>query len=230
MRGNVLRLTYYCGFLGTGVMALGTVVAAVVYRGKNGEAFSPLNHFISELGKFGVSDAAVFFNGCLIASGLLLVGFMVGLGRQLQSRTATVASVFGVVSALSCSAVGLVPVNRLYAHLGAAFTLFYTATFAVALFTVAMHVDHKKRVSKWLQIPGTIALVCLASMDTLPVLTEVANNPLFSLQDYPRPAVWPAAIVEWCVLTALLVWIVLVSANLARRPRWRKTDPRMVSN
>ena len=37
---------------------IGALIPALVYRGKQGQPYSPLNHFISELGEVGVSKRA----------------------------------------------------------------------------------------------------------------------------------------------------------------------------
>ena len=54
------------GILGTGIIILGIIVSALRYKGSQGEHFSILNHFISELGEVGVSPAGLFFNLGLI--------------------------------------------------------------------------------------------------------------------------------------------------------------------
>ncbi|HOQ99693.1 MAG TPA: hypothetical protein PLJ35_12810 [Anaerolineae bacterium] len=51
----LLRHYRYLGMAGSAVIALGMAVAMVPYRGRSGEAFSILNHFISELGQPGVA-------------------------------------------------------------------------------------------------------------------------------------------------------------------------------
>ena len=45
----------YLAMAGTGIVVLAIVYAAWMYRGKRGERYSLLNHFISELGEVGVS-------------------------------------------------------------------------------------------------------------------------------------------------------------------------------
>ena len=61
------------GILGAGVALLGSVIAASVYSGKQGQRYSTFNHFISELGEVGVSRLAPVFNLSLILSGLALL-------------------------------------------------------------------------------------------------------------------------------------------------------------
>ena len=45
------RIGPRAGVLGSVVLLLASIVAALVYKGTAGEGFSPLNHWISELGE-----------------------------------------------------------------------------------------------------------------------------------------------------------------------------------
>jgi hypothetical membrane protein len=91
---------------GSGVLIVTSLYAGLLYRGKAGERYSPLNHFISELGEVGTSRGAAIFNGGLITSGILLIPFFVGLGLALHSVLGWVASASGIGSALACALVG----------------------------------------------------------------------------------------------------------------------------
>ena len=57
-----LRVTSHrLGLLGlasVGIIAAGMLATALVYRGYEGEAYSPLSHFISELGEVAMSRLA----------------------------------------------------------------------------------------------------------------------------------------------------------------------------
>ncbi len=57
------------GFAATGVLVVGALIPALSYRGKAGEPYSFLNHFISELGERGVSALAPVFNASLVLGG-----------------------------------------------------------------------------------------------------------------------------------------------------------------
>ena len=78
---HILMETFrYCGMAGCVLLAIAVTWTALSYRGKRQETYSPFNHFISELGEVGVSRQAWVFNAGLIASGILLLPFMIGLG------------------------------------------------------------------------------------------------------------------------------------------------------
>ena len=59
---RVDRLAIWAGLIGASVIAVGSVVTASPTRGSKGESYSPLNHFVSELGELAVSRLAVVFN------------------------------------------------------------------------------------------------------------------------------------------------------------------------
>ncbi len=138
------RLAIFCGLAGPAIMLIGTLWAAAVYQGKKEETYSPLNHFISELGEVGVSREAAVFNGCLIAGGVTLAVFMAALGVYLGNVWGYLAAAVGVWSGLSCSVVGMVPMNDLMPHIHVANSFFYSGLAAVGLFTIAILRDRQR--------------------------------------------------------------------------------------
>ncbi len=59
----------YLGLFASAIIVITSVVTAFNYKGKKGESYSPLNHFVSELGEVGVAAYAAVFNTGLIFSG-----------------------------------------------------------------------------------------------------------------------------------------------------------------
>jgi hypothetical membrane protein len=80
MTRTLVRNGPLVGMLGSAIFLLASVVAAFTYRGTLGESYSPLNHWVSELGEIGVSGLATIFNVGLILGGLALAVFMSALG------------------------------------------------------------------------------------------------------------------------------------------------------
>ena len=64
------------GVLAFLAIAIGSVWGAVGYVGTTGEPYSPLNHWISELGQVSVAAHAAFFNLMLVLGGGLFVAFV----------------------------------------------------------------------------------------------------------------------------------------------------------
>jgi hypothetical membrane protein len=97
------------GFIGSLFIIFAMFTSGIFYRGKKGERYSVLNHFISELGEVGVSRFAVLFNLGLIVGGLFLVPFIIGFGLALNNLWAKIGMAVGLWTALSVIAVGFFP-------------------------------------------------------------------------------------------------------------------------
>ncbi|MBU0490514.1 MAG: DUF998 domain-containing protein [Chloroflexi bacterium] len=195
---------------------MGSLVTALAYHGKQGESYSPLNHFISELGEVGVSALAPVFNVSLFVSGLLLAVFMLSLGLYVHTRLAYVAGAVGVFSSVFCSLVGVFPMNNLSIHVPVALTFFGSGLVAVALFTLAFVLDTQHRVSRWLLVPGLMSIGSFATF----LWASTMGHPGGSALDpslAARPDIWLTTILEWSVFVTLIVWVIWVSIDLVRR-------------
>jgi hypothetical membrane protein len=106
MKMDPMKFSYRCGLLGSTIIVLGSLITALSYQGKEGESYSLLNHFISELGEVGVSKFAPVFNFSLIIGGVVLVIYVIGLGLYIHTKRGYVAALFGTFFCISCSLVG----------------------------------------------------------------------------------------------------------------------------
>lgn len=211
------RLARMGGLLGPLLLVPGVLLPALAYTGKAGEAYSPLNHFISELGEVGVSSLAWLFNGSLVVSGLLMAAFLLFLGRRLGTRLGWAAGIAGVVSGLGTTGVGLFPMNDLPPHLTAAFTFFDGGLVTVILFAVAILRDRRDRLARWLLVPAAATGVAFAAFLAWPYLT---GAPDFRMLDpssgVPRTDVWGLAVTEWMVLVTIVGFIACSALALGR--------------
>jgi hypothetical membrane protein len=153
-------------------MILGSLITAILYRGKKGESYSIINHYISKLGEVGVSRLAPVFNFSLIVGGLVLVIFMLGLVLYIHTKLGYVATAFGIFSCISCSLVGVFPMNNLSIHTAVSYSFFYSGLVAIALFNLVIIFDKQNKVSKWLLIPGIITVASFASFLVMPYITS----------------------------------------------------------
>ncbi|MBI5684401.1 MAG: DUF998 domain-containing protein [Verrucomicrobia bacterium] len=208
------KLTILCGLLGVVIVITGCVVTALPFHGEQGENYSVLNHFISELGIVGVSKLAAVFNGSLTCAGLVIAVFMAGLGRHLQTALAQTASVAGVASGALCSVVGRIPMNDLVPHLWAAFAFFSCGLLTVGLFCVEIARDKEERLPRWLAVAGLLAFVSFAAFLAYPLVTRQTPFEIVRISRTARPDIWAVAILEWLVLITVTAWIILVSACL----------------
>lgn len=215
------RLTSLCGLSGAAIVIAACVATALSYVGAKKEAYSLLNHFISELGIVGVSKLAGVFNMCLIAAGLIIAVFMAGLGQCLQTRQARVAAVSGVVAGILCSFVGWIPMNYLVPHLWVAASFFSCGLLTVGLFSHAIARDPERQLPRWLVIPALMAFISFAALLAYPVVTWQTPLEMVRISQTARPDIWAATILEWLVLITVTAWIILVSACLWARKNSR---------
>src|SRR3954466_4730108 len=74
------RTAALLGWIGVAVFATGSIVAAVAYHGTTGEPYSPLNHYVSELGARKSGGLNVLFNAGLVIAALCLLAFLLEAG------------------------------------------------------------------------------------------------------------------------------------------------------
>ncbi len=197
---------------GTTVVVLAVLYAALGYRGKRGERYSLLNHFISELGEIGVSRRAGIFNAGLIVGGLLLLPFVIWLGLALDSVLGWIGTIFGTAAALGVTAVGTFPLNRRQAHILAAMTFFRAGLGMVFFFGLAtlFQPADQPSVPKAAALLSLLAVLSFGSFLALPRLQKPENNPLDPLDPDlvpERPRFWALAFLEWLVFFATLFWL-----------------------
>ena len=130
--------THFFGFSGTGLIILAVLFPILLYRGKRGERFSMLNHFISELGEVGVSRAAGVFNAGMGLAGLVMLPYVVGLGLAFGSLLGWLGSIAGIIAVLGVAAVGVFPINYIKLHAIAAVTYFRAGLVMVFFFGLAI--------------------------------------------------------------------------------------------
>jgi hypothetical membrane protein len=209
MNFNILRVL---GFAGTGLVILAVFFPSVVYRGKSRERYSLLNHFISELGEVGVSQAAWVFNSGLILGGLVLLPTIVGMGMKLNSALGWLGSVAGVIAVLGVIAVGIFPMNNLKMHAIAAMTYFRSGLLMVALIGLAivLQPDGETLVPRAANLLSLMAFLAYAAFLTLPILHKRQQRPaeLLDPQELPeRPRIWALPALEWVVFFATIAWL-----------------------
>ena len=208
----MLRRSYYrrFGLAAAGVIALGSLAAAVVYRGTAGERYSPLNHAVSELGQVGVSAWALAFNAGLVLGGALLMVYLLGAGAHQGPPVGYLAGAAGAVAAVFCALVGVFPMNLMSAHTWAAGWFFRSGMLAMALFSLAVALDKRRRVPRWFALPGLLAVLA-AGLLLIKPLAARRSQAMAEILSHGRPSVlWPA-LAEWLVVAGGLGWVVLAA-------------------
>jgi hypothetical membrane protein len=205
------RLAAFAGIVGGVVVAVGSIATAVAYRGADAERFSPLNHFVSELGERAQSELAALFNLSLIVGGLCLAVFMSGLAASGQGLARRLAGGFGVVAGLGGALVGVFPMDHGAVHGLAASTFFNFGWIAVALASLDFVVRRDPRLSRWHAVLGFVTMIVF-----LAFLREVGANLSLGGQfvvPEVRPDVWAVAALEWLTIVGIVVWVLSVSVS-----------------
>lgn len=201
------------GIAGSSVVLAGCIITALPYRGRAREKFSPLNHYISELGELNVSARARLFNVCLVVSGMFFAFFMIGFGMRYSTTTAGFAAVAGVYSSLACSAVGVFPMNNMSRHMISAMSFFYGGLATIFLFGTAAVMDGYRLLPPAFTVLAVAVSIAFVAFFLLPRL----GGRVFSLDPSvsTRPRVWMLPLLEWLVMLGMNVWILSVSIFFA---------------
>ena len=209
MTSNIVRLF---GFAGTGLIVLAVLFPAYTYRGKRGERYSLLNHFISELGEVGVSQAAWVFNGGLLLGGLLLLPYTIGVGMAFRSALGWLGTAAGIIAVLGVTAVGIFPMNNLKFHIIAAMTYFRAGLLMVLFFGLAIlfQPDGRAIIPPAANLLSLLACLAYGAFLTFPRVKKKQQRPseLLDPQQVPeRPRVWALPVLEWAVFFSTIVWL-----------------------
>jgi hypothetical membrane protein len=205
-------LLHILGFSGTALVVLAVLCPSLVYRGKLGERYSLLNHFISELGEVGVSRAAWLFNTGLILGGLVLLPYTIGLGMAFGSLTGWLGTAAGVTAVLGVAAVGVFPMNNIKAHTIAALTYFRAGLVMVFFYGLAILFQPAGRavIPQAANILSLLAFLAYGAFLALPAFKKREEKPdelLDPEQEPERPRFWAFPALEWLVFFSTIAWL-----------------------
>lgn len=208
------------GLLGLGSTAIilaGASVTGLVYSGSAGEAYSPLNHFISELGELSQSRLAAVYDSGIVVGGLGLGSFLAIVARHLTEGFGRAMRAAAVVAATSGILTGLLPMDFNPVHKVVSGVFFITAWSVAAVFSAWLLAGPRPGFPRWLLIPG---LGCVPFFTGF-ILAYADSAPLDQRAlAADRPDVWAVALLEWAALLSLLSWFAALSLVLARRRSW----------
>ncbi|HTX91077.1 MAG TPA: DUF998 domain-containing protein [Anaerolineales bacterium] len=207
-------LLRWFAFIGTGLTILGCIASAVPYRGKRGERYSLLNHFISELGEVGVSRFAWTFNLGMILGGICLLPYIVGLGLKFGSLLGWLGTAAGIVAAVAVACVGFFPMSNIDPHIKAAVTYFRAGLVMVFFFGLAILFQPAghRFVPQAANLLSLVAFVIYATFLIMmtpkkPTGEKNEENSLDPAEKPERPRVWLFPMVEWAVFFATILWL-----------------------
>ncbi len=190
--------------VGAATFAVASVVTALAYTGTAGEAYSPFNHWVSELGQVGVSKLALLFNIGLIVAGWCFALFMVGFSHARRGALAWIYGAIGSIAGVAGAFVGYFPMNDLERHSFAALIFFALGVIAVGLASIDFIRRPDPRFPRWLARIGAATVVLFIGF-------LAVTYPLLGADGLGAPevreGVWMVAVLEWAVLMAILAWV-----------------------
>jgi hypothetical membrane protein len=212
--GVSARAAGVLGLGATAIILLGALIAAIPYVGYMGEGYSPLNHFISELGERGRSELAAVFNAGIVAGGIGLGLFLVILSRRVTGRYGVALLPAALAAGISGALVGVFPMDTHASHRLASGVFFCTGWIVAAVFSVWLARNPRAGFPRWLVVPGAISvatfMVFLAVYSTFRPADPDAHVLV-------RSAIWAVPLLEWASLLSLLAWCACVAIVLVRK-------------
>jgi hypothetical membrane protein len=200
------------GLIGAMIAVIGSLITALLYRGIEGQLYSPLNYYVSELGEVGVSKLAWVFNLSLILAGVFLIPACISLGLILPGVLAKIGMVVGVVCSLCLSLVGVFPMNKEEAHGFFAIWFFRTGLAMVFFFSLAIAFQPSPDLvlSRWLAFVGLPAMLSFSAFLIMAPRIDEEENPIAN-EDIDRPKLWPLVAVEWLIFVTIVLWFVVIA-------------------
>jgi hypothetical membrane protein len=208
------RTTGLLGLVSVAVILAGAVVAAIPYTGWSGESYSPLNHFVSELGELAISRLAVLMDAGVVIGGVGLGFFLVLVARRMTGRLAPALAVAGIVAGLFGALVGLFPMDRLAVHRIVSGGFFLTCWLTAGTFAVWLARNPRAGFPRWLLAPAVFSVAVDFVFVAVYSTYHPANPDAHILS---RPDIWIYPLLEWASLLSLFLWLACTAAVLAGR-------------
>ncbi|PCH99144.1 MAG: hypothetical protein COB85_00625 [Bacteroidetes bacterium] len=206
---KIQRLSSISGIIGTSIILICSLIAALDFEENPGESYSILNHFISELGHTQRSELHWVFNGGLIVGGAFLIVFSQGISLGFTGLIRNLISVTAFIAAFSCSLVGFFPVDDFDSHVRVALSFFGMGLFTIAMVTLLTLLGRTPDLPNLSVVPGIITVLAFSAFLLSPSdqFIEWINNP----DDFIRPTIWHKTILEWISFFSMISWIMIVS-------------------
>jgi Protein of unknown function (DUF998) len=208
------KISAVCGIAGCALMLVCVWSAAFPYTGMYDETYSPINHYISELGDRRFSEWAVVFNvGLMLSSSMLLV-FSLGFSQLFRGWQKWVMGILGLSTSISCFLVGAFPVDNLRPHILVALVFFHSALVLVFLNTAITLFTKQPVLPKWTISLGAVTAVAFAAFVISPsdLLREWVKDP----KHFIRPEVWIQPILEWACFYSIILWLLVMAFLMLR--------------
>jgi hypothetical protein len=208
------RIAYGTGFIGAIIIALGTLLAGLKYRGAEGEAFSIFNHFVSELGHTVNSQGALVFNSALVIGSLCLGIHLYCLALNFEGAFRQRLRLIAIVGSLVGMLVGFFPMNVSLLHYFVAAIFFLALTLYIGAFTVYLWRTPENSFHRSLLVVGIVMLASVIVFIINGTISFLQGNLLIAQAASERPGFTFTTTSEWVALAVLIVWVLLTSTHL----------------
>lgn len=207
---TVFKIT---GLFAVLISFLGVVLPGSVYQRSDGERYSVLNHYISELGERGVSRWAWIFNLSMIICGLAMMVATISLGLGLPGFWAKLGLLFGVVTGVGMMMVGIFPMDNIKPHATAAVTFFRGGLLMVLAFSFAILFPPQGE-ALFSRLFGLVGMIPIAAFTTFLILLWGVRDHVdqtLSAEGSQRPKISKFTISEWAVFFSIILWTLVLS-------------------
>ncbi|MGL5359776.1 MAG: hypothetical protein ACRDBI_08700 [Shewanella sp.] len=217
------------GLFGLGVMLLGLIVALLEFNLLFSHSFNFLNHTLSELGTYGHTTFAVVLNGGLFFGSLCVVFFCLSSLQHLPSLWGYPFFLSLALTFLALAAVGLFPVNIYHLHI-LGLKWFFSFGCVSALYYLLLAWLDRRNLAPWTCLWALLVLLSMATFLLAPQLDlelTLGDRPFYHemVVQFPRPALWWPALLEWLGLASLLLWTATILLNQLRQCRGDSRQP-----
>lgn len=190
------------------------IIAAIPYIGQQGEAYSFLNHFISDLGSIRFSVNHNIYNLGIVFAAIGFGIFTLGLQTYANTPIMRRGVLAGVLSAGSCVGVGLVPEDYRIPHLILAVSFFSLAALAAGIVAWSIWREPTNPFPRWMAIHGALVPVAFVLFMAMP--KELMAKKRLEGALFERPEIWWLPFFEWVIFGLLTTWIAVASINMWR--------------
>lgn len=205
---DAYKISAYAGLVGCTVIIMCTFITAWMFE-EAGESYSLWNHFISELGHTKRSEYFWVFNSGLIFGGAFMIFFAIGIRLGFTGKFRDTLSALAFIAAISCSLVGIFPVDDFENHVMVALSFFGMGLVTIVIVTALTLMGKTPDLPKASVIPGIITAVAFAGFLFSP--SDLFRSWVEDPDNFVRPAIWHKPILEWVCFFSMLGWIIMVS-------------------
>ncbi|MCD4751729.1 MAG: DUF998 domain-containing protein [Anaerolineaceae bacterium] len=207
------------GLVGITSLVAAILFAAYFYQDTDGNRFSFLRHYISELGRFSVSETARTFNSLLIFGSLLLIPFFIELGQFLGSSASKLMSSLSIYTMIGIFFVGIFSMDNPAYHKRAAIVFFAASflTFLTFFLEMLWKITHGIRVAAFYLFHSIYHFwVSFSFLAAFADDWRRLNQILFEPEKFIRPQFWYMAVAEWGIFFGIIILFYAFSIEMLR--------------